>query len=173
MLTFNLNMNIMKSRIILIFSFLFSFVTANAQDKDYIQLINASTSSTIYKTFISSFSESPEYKSHEDDYNYVSFYQSGIEILIRAGKVHTIYFHNQRQEKFKSYKGKLPKGIYYGMPKSIVYDKLKTPSKSGGGGEFLGKAVPYWDKWIYANYSLHLTYNANNEVVEVTLMTNN
>jgi len=163
----------MKSLISVTFIFLFSFATANAQDRDYVQLINAPTSSTLYKTFISSFSESPEYKSHDGDYNYVSFYQSGIEILIRAEKVHTIYFHNQRQEKYKSFKGKLPKGIYYGMSKAAVYDKLKSPSKSGGGGEYLGKAVPYWDKWIYSNYSLHLTYNANNEVVEVTIMSNN
>ncbi|MDZ4665463.1 MAG: hypothetical protein SGJ15_11335 [Bacteroidota bacterium] len=137
---------------------------------NYSSVIDKSTSSAEYKSLINSIDESPiSSDPMQNGWKYLSFYKTGIEILIIKDKVHTIFFHYKKNSKFSAFNGQLPKNLSWGMSKADVHIKAGSPTKSGGGGEFLGEPVMYWDKYSYSNYALHITYMSNT-VYEVSLM---
>jgi hypothetical protein len=136
---------------------------------NYSKVIDKSTTSTEYKQLLNSINEDATTKIFDNGYKYLSFYKTGIEILIINGKVHTIFLHNQKDPKFNSYTGQLPGNLSWGMSKSDVHQKLGAPTKNGGGGYFLGEQTLYWDKYSYSSYALHFTYKENS-VFEVSIM---
>ncbi|MBK5286230.1 MAG: retroviral-like aspartic protease family protein [Bacteroidia bacterium] len=146
-------------------------ISVNAQKPFFIQtnVIGKPASSIEYKDLINSINESPSVSEPMEGMKYLSFYQSGIEVLIMNNKVNTIFFHYTQVPKFNAFSGQLPKNLTWGMTKAEVYSNLGTPKESGGGGEFSGQTVPYWDKYSYANYDLHITYKSNS-VYEVAIM---
>ena len=137
---------------------------------NYANLIDKSTSSNEYTEFINSINESASVSDPmKNGYKYLSFYKTGIEVLVINSKVHTIFFHYKKNSKFIMYSGQLPKNLSWGMSKTDVHQKVGTPTQTGGGGDFLGEPVLYWDKYSYSNYALHITYKSNS-VYEVCIM---
>jgi hypothetical protein len=155
--------------LILLFVFAFS-VKYSISQTNYVGVIDKSITSTEFKTLTVSMGESPTITDHlHNGWKYYSYYKSGLEILVINGKVHTIFFHNKKNPKFSTFSGQLPKNITWGLEKSEVRSKVGTPTQSGGGGEFLGEPVLYWDKYAYSAYALHITYKSG-AVYEVSIM---
>lgn len=140
----------------------------------FINLIGISKKSPAYSKFIKSIGEEPKISYHpktykNQDWTYLSFYSTGLELLLVNDKIHQFFFHNKKNPKFTSYSGNLPYELYWSMTKSDVHKKMGEPTCNGGGGEFLGEKVLYWDKYDFAKYSVHITYDERNEVYEVCL----
>ncbi len=162
--------------------FQLSFLTCivfvvNAQNKNidlFTKLMGVSSKSQSYAKFISSINEKPNVKYYpkeykNQDWTYVSFYGKGFEIMIVDSRVHQIFFHNKKNSKFTTFSQPLPYGLFWFMKKDEVHARLGSPTCIGGGGEFLGEKVLFWDKYGYSKYSLNVIYNDNDEVYEICL----
>lgn len=151
--------------IVLALSFKFGLTQTN-----YAGIIDKSISSSEFKSLTNAIDETPNItEPAHNGWKYYSYYKSGLEILVINEKVHTIFFHNTKNAKFTSFSGQLPKNLTWGMSKTNVHSKVGSPTQSGGGGEFLGEPVLYWDKYNYSSYALHISYKSN-AVYEVSIM---
>jgi hypothetical protein len=150
-------------------------VTAQNTGYDqFTKIVSISKKSPAYSEFIKSIGEEPKISYHtktykNQDWTYLSFYTKGLELLLVNEKIHQIFFHNKKNPKFASFSGNLPYEHYWSMTKSNVHKKMGEPICDGGGGEFLGEKVLYWDKYDFTKFSVHITYNERNEVYEVCL----
>ncbi len=109
-----------------------------------------------------------EIKKIEGEY-YIEAFGKGIDLVFsKSTNLISIHFH--RSGIYGKYKGELPKFINFEMNRELINTHLGS-SNSSGGGEFVRPygIIPYWDKYYYGNFSLHIQYNL--EMSEIELIT--
>lgn len=93
----------------------------------------------------------------------------GIEVVLSINLVVTsIHFFSDLNEETNAFQEELPLKI------KLTYDRIKirqilgTPNKNGGGIEvqILGYIL-CWDKYCFNNFSLHIQYSKNNNLINM------
>jgi hypothetical protein len=95
--------------------------------------------------------------------NHTKFNKDGS--LIISG----IHFYSEGYEGYHAYTGKMRGDVKFGDSKEAVRNKLGEPSKSGGGNKAVGKIWPYWDRYDFQKYSIHIQYSPEWTVDMATL----
>lgn len=92
--------------------------------------------------------------------NYLFNPKFGIDIVLSDDlKVQSIHFFSEQKRKNKEFNGSMPFNLNFSMNRSIVKQILGIPNKTGGGyTNMLGK-IPFWDKYLFSGYGLHVLEN--------------
>jgi hypothetical protein len=84
-----------------------------------------------------------------------------------------IHFYADGYEGAKQYEGKLPNDMHFSDSRDMVRQKLRAPTKSGGGGRVGALRIPFWDLFSRERYSIHVSYsNDSSQCNLVTLKAN-
>ena len=93
----------------------------------------------------------------------------GIDLIMTpALNVKAVHFYSGVQEDINEFTGNLPCNLQFSLSRDKVRSMLSLPSASGGGGfSFLYGTTPFWDKYIFDDYTLHLQFSKNLERVDL------
>ncbi|MGA2890210.1 MAG: hypothetical protein ABSE51_19350 [Terracidiphilus sp.] len=84
-----------------------------------------------------------------------------------------VHLYSKGYQGSSGYDGALPENLLFSDSRESAHAKLGLPEKSGGGVKGVRRTVPFWDKYRYDRYSLHLTYNADSSgIALITLSAN-
>lgn len=106
-----------------------------------------------------------------EDSIYLSNREKGVEIVLSLDQIIvSIHFLSGNTIGYAQYKGSLPHEIEFSFTRDDVQNKLGTPQKHGGGyKDVFSGHIPFWDKYLLDKYSLHLQYNAKEEIDIITI----
>ncbi len=109
-----------------------------------------------------------EYETLKDeDVYYMINKEKGIDIMLSNDNIITsIHFYSGEHGDSKAYTDKLPNGISFCLSRENIHSLFGVPDKTGGGefNVFFGR-VKKWDKYFYADYSVHLEYSDSEDKI--------
>ena len=104
---------------------------------------------------------------------YLSNKTKGIELVMTSTliitSIHLFSGNNSRNNLlYNSFTGKLPDNLEFSFNRENVHLLIGIPFESGGGQEvvYLGY-VPFWDKYYFNNYSIHIQYSNAFESIDM------
>ncbi|MEX0447626.1 hypothetical protein [Xenorhabdus sp. SGI246] len=112
-----------------------------------------------------------EYNDPVGHTTYYSFFQSGILVGFRQGRLDHIHFYSDNNDGYKNFKGVLISDIQMGWNKEKVLEILGIPLRSGG--NYMDMLLGYINDWIkyeYPGYALHFQFNPDGLLCHSTLM---
>jgi hypothetical protein len=76
------------------------------------------------------------------DSNYLIYKKLGFDLMVRAGKVKTLFLFADGADGHAAYRGELPAGLTWRSTRADVEARLGAPVKSGGDG-----VIPFWAEY--------------------------
>lgn len=116
-----------------------------------------------FREFFSEF----EIKIIEHD-RYLFNCEKGIDIVMSESMmIHSIHLFSGNTIESKRFEGKLLNNISFEMNQLDINKKLGKPNKNGGGYHDIFGNVPYWNKYYFETYSLHLQYSPTSGNIDI------
>jgi hypothetical protein len=99
--------------------------------------------------------------------------RSGLSFIVGDdGRVRTVHLHAQGHEGYVGYRGMMPLGVRFDMPRAEVRSILGSPTASGEAHQIEGYGEgPAWDRFDLAGAQMHIEYAKDQRSIQlVTLM---
>jgi hypothetical protein len=103
----------------------------------------------------------------DDDVSFFSLPSEGIELRFNEkSRLSSIFIRPSEVEPGAL----LPEHLSFEFSRREVRERLGNPTSTGGGGNFLNKPVPEWDKYAFHTHIFHIQYSQRlTSIDQVTL----
>jgi hypothetical protein len=108
----------------------------------------------------------------EEDIDEYSLFnpQLGLDLIVRLDfSIRAIHFYSGNQEGANKFMDKLPFDLDFSFTREQTRKMFGIPNESGGGGDssVLYGTIPFWDKYRYDSFYLHLQFLPNNAGIDL------
>lgn len=93
----------------------------------------------------------------------------GIGIVMSQNLIITsVNFYSGKLEDSQIFKEELPLNLEFSFNREGIHQRFGKPNRTGGGNTniYLGN-VPYWDKYYFDKYTLHIQYSRDCSMIDM------